>query len=317
MIAGVIGAVAPALIFAQTRPMRIGMLGPRSLAESNYAPGVVRRLAELGYRDGAGAVIEYRSSEGFADRYPRLARELTALQCDLIFAIGTELVARALQDARSLAPLVFVAVDYDPLEKGIVGSLRRPDRNTTGVYVPENALVAKRLEVMHEVVPAARRFLVLSDTIIQHLLPMARKAAEAAGVQLTIVEFSSQPYDYEKAFQAGLNAKVQAAIVLTSSVFSTDRRKITALLAKYRLPGIGGSLQNAEAGFLLGLTVDTAKFTRRAAEIGVRILKGARPADIPVEQADEFELAINAKTAQMLGIKIPESVLARATRIIS
>ena len=317
LLLGAIGAAAPALIFAQARPVRIGMLSPRPLAESSYAPGVVRRLAELGYRDGAEAVIEYRSTDGFAERYPKLARELIALQCDIVFAIGTELAARALQDARSPAPLVFVAVSYDPLEKGIIGSLGRPDRNTTGIYVPENALVAKRLEVMHEVVPAARRFLVLSDTISRDQLPMAHKAAEAAGVQLTIVEFSRQPYDYENAFQAGRNAGVQAAIVLTSSVFATDRAKISALLAKRHLPGISNSLQLAEAGVLIGLNVDIAKLTRRAAEIAARILKGAKPADIPVEQADEFVLVINAKTARILGVKIPESVLARATRIIS
>jgi putative ABC transport system substrate-binding protein len=317
MIAGVIGAVAPALIFAQTRPTRIGMLGPRSLAESNYAPGVVRRLAELGYRDGAGTVIEYRSTDGYAERFPKLARDLIDLKCDVIFAIGAEQAARALQDARSPAPVVFVAVDYDPLEKGIVDSLRRPDRNTTGVYVPQNALVAKRLEIMREVIPTARRFLVFSDMFTRDQISAARNATDAAGVQLTVIEFSRQPYDYENAFQAGLNAKVQAAIVLSSPVFSTNRSKITALLAKHRLPGIASSLQHAEAGFLLGLNADAVKLTRRAAEIGVRILKGARPADIPVEQADEFELAVNAKTARMLGIKIPESVLARATRIIS
>ena len=317
MIAGVIGAVAPALIFAQTRPTRIGMLAPLSLAESNYAPGVVRRLAELGYRDGAGTVIEYRSTDGYAERFPKLARDLIDLKCDVIFAIGAEQAARALQDARSPAPVVFVAVDYDPLEKGIVDSLRRPDRNTTGVYVPQNALVAKRLEIMREVIPTARRFLVFSDMFTRDQTSAARNAADAAGVQLTVIEFSRQPYDYENAFQAGLNAKVQAAIVLSSPVFSTNRSKITALLAKHRLPGIASSLQHAEAGFLLTLNVDTPKFTRRAAEIGVRILKGARPADIPVEQADEFELVINAKTARALGVKIPESVLARATRIIS
>ena len=316
VVAGALGALGVRYAGAQGRPARIGMLSPRSLAESSYASGVVRRLAELGYRDGAEAVIEYRSTDGFADRYPKLARELIALRSDLMFAIGTELAARALQDARSPAPLVFIAVDYDPLEKGIIGSLRRPDRNTTGVYVPENALTAKRLEVMHEVVPAARRFLVLSDTITRDLLPMAHKAAEAAGVQLTIVEFSRQPYDYESAFEQGRKAKVEAAIIFSSPVFGTDRAKISALLAKRHLPGIATTLQQAEAGFLLSLNADTAKLARRAAEMGARILKGAKPADIPVEQADEFELTINAKTARALGVKIPESVVARATRIV-
>ena len=135
-------------------------------------------------------------------------------------------------------------------------------------------------------------------------------------MQPTIVEFSKRPYDYEAAFAAGRQAQIEALMTLSSPVFSTERAAISALLAKHRLASIGASLEQAESGFLLSLSADPAKVTRRAAEIGVRVLKGAKPADIPVEQADEFELAINAKTAKALGVKIPESVFARATRIV-
>jgi len=313
---GAIGTLAPAFAFAQSRPVKIGMLGPVPLARSVYSPGVVRRLAELGYRDGAEAVIEYRSSDGVVENYAKQARELIDLRCDLIIPVGTEPAVRALHDARAPMPVVFLAVDYDPLEKGVVASLRRPDRNTTGVYLPQNAMVAKRLEIMREVVPAARRYLVFSDLFTRDQLGAARKAASAAGLQLTVVEFSSHPYDFQAAFEAGRKAQVQAFMTLASPPFTAYRNALIPFLAKHRLPSISGSLQNVEAGYLLGFNVDVNKVTRRVAEMGVSILKGAKPEDIPVEQADEFELTINAKIARALGVKIPESVRARATRIV-
>ena len=315
LLATALGSIAPGIYGQAKRPVKIGMLSPRALAESNYAPGIVRRLGELGYRDGGAMVLQYRSADGFADRYPRLARELIGLKCDVIFTLGTE-PAIPFRDAGYPVPVVFLAVDADPVERNLVASLRNPGVNATGVYSPQSALVGKRLEVLRELMPGLRRLLVFSDFVTRSQLPAIRKAAEHTGTQLTVVEFSKQPYDFEGAFAAGRKAQVQALITLSSPVFSTERRAISVLLAKYRLPSIGAATQLVEAGFLLSLNVDPAKLTRRAAELGVQILKGAKPTDIPVEQADEFELAINAKTAKALGVKIPESVLARATRIV-
>lgn len=287
------------------------MLGPSPLPQSIYPPSIVRRLAELGYRE-----VEYRSAEGMVDLYLKQARELIDLKCDIIFAVGTEVPARALQDARSPAPIVFLAVSYDPIEKGIVGNLRRPDRNTTGVYVPQDALVAKRVEIMHEVLPSARRMLVFADVFSKDQMGAARKAADNARIQLIVAEFSERPYDYAGTFVAARKAKAEALMTLASPVFALERTKLGGLAAKYRLPSIGTALPQADAGFLLAFSTNVAKVGQRVAELGVRILKGAKPVDIPVEQADEFELAINAKTARALGLKIPESVLARATRIV-
>lgn len=315
---GALGAIAPGHVLAQARPVKVCYLSNRPLdARSNYGPDLLGRLAELGYREGAGMVLETRSSGGFVDRLPKLAREIIDLKCDVIFALGPEHTVRALQDARASAPVVFIANSYDPVEKGIVASLRSPDRNTTGVYVPQNALVAKRVEIMREVVPAARRFFVLADVLSRDQVGAAHKAAEIARVQLSVIEFSKQPYDFAGAFEEARKAGSEALIGLQSPVFSDNQAAISALLAKHRLPGIGSSFAQANAGFLLALNADNTKVARRVAEIGVRILKGAKPADIPVEQADEFELSINVKTARALGVKIPESVHARATRIAS
>ena len=295
---------------------KICMLSPVPADRSVWNIPLMQRLAEAGYRDGAKMKLEYRSSDGIAERLPQQARELIASKCDLIYALGPEAPARALQDARSPMPIVFLAIDYDPLEKGIVASLRQPDRNTTGIYVPQAALVAKRFEIMREVVPAARNFLVLVDGFSRDQLGPVRAAAGAASIRLTVIEFASPPYDLASAFESGRKAQVDGFIGSASPNFSQRRADIASLLMKHRLPGIGSNQTQAEAGYLLSLGPDVIKTTRRAAEMGIRILNGAKTSDIPVEQADEFELTVNAKTAKALGLKVPESVLARAVRII-
>jgi len=303
-------------VLAQAKAVRVGILGPSAVAKSVYAGALVRALEDLGYRDGSGMILEYRTADGIAERYPKQARELIERKCDLIYALGPEAPARALQDARSTIPIVILAIDYDPLEKGIIGNLRRPDRNTTGVYVPQGELGVKRLEILRELLPRARSFLVLSDGFARDQLGPLRAAADTAGISLTVVQFNDHPYDFEAAFETGRKARVEGLIGLASPVFPQRRKEIVALLEKHRLPAIGSNPLQVEAGYLLALGPDVGKITRRAAEIGVRILKGTKTADIPVEQADQFVLAINAKTARSLALKIPESVRARAVRVV-
>ena len=315
LLASAVGATYSHVVVAQTRPAKVGMLLARPLNESFYARGIVQRLGELGYREKAGMVLEHRSADGIAERFPKLARELIDARCDVIFAVGPEQAARALQNAA--APVVvFLAVDYDPLEKGIITSLSRPDRNTTGLYIPQGLLAAKRLEIMREILPGARRFLVLSDVFSKDLVPAVRSAAAAAGIQLTVIEFDRSPYDFVAAFEAARQAQVDGLIGIPSPVFATRGAEIGALLNQYRLPSAGWAASVIPAGFLFGYGEDTLKVSRRAAEVGAKILKGTKPSDIPVEQADEFVLVINATAARSLGVKVPESVLARATKIV-
>ena len=314
MLASAFACVATRAVAQRGKRARIGILGPTALQRSVYASALASVLADLGYGQGS---LEYRASDGIAERYPRQAKELVDLKCDVIYAVGPEAAVRALHDARAPTPIVFLAVDYDPVEKGVVSSFRRPDRNTTGVYVPQAALVLKRMEILREIVPSARSFLVLADVFSRDQMGPVRSAAQNAGIRLVVHEFVSHPYDFRAAFDVGRQAAVQGMIGLASPVFPQRREEIVALLTKHRLPAVGSNPLQVEAGYLMTLAPDVRKTARRAAEIGVRILKGARPADIPVEQVDEFELAINARSARMLSIKIPESVLARATRIIS
>src|SRR5437764_5572932 len=176
LLASAIGAVAPAGAFAQPRQPRIGLLSPRALAESSYAPHLVRRLEELGYRDGSTMALEYRSAEGVYDRFSKLAIELVERKCDVVFSLGI-VATHALRNARPLSPVVFLATEGDPVKAGLVSDLRRPDGNSTVVYIPQEALVEKRIELLREVVPL-RRLLVLADFIGKDLLDTARRAAE-------------------------------------------------------------------------------------------------------------------------------------------
>lgn len=308
-----LGALAGAA-HAQPRAVRIGVLSANR-REGIISTVLLRTLAEIGLREGEGMTLEFRSADGVAARYPQLARELIASRCDLIFVLGSEEPARALQQTHSAIPIVLLATNYDPVEKGLVSSLRRPGGNMTGVYFPI-AIAAKRLELAREILPHASRFLVLSDVDSRDQLQILKKAAAARGVELTIVEYQQQPYDFAAAFQTGRHARVQAFIGLSSAAFVPTRGALNASIESARMPAIVSNVLMDQPGFLAGYTFDLAKGVRRAVGIGVRILKGAKPADIPIEQADEFELVVNLKTAKALGVKIPDSVLVRATRLI-
>lgn len=312
LLASASGVLTSRLAAAQGRAVTIGMLGPR--ARSFFVPAVWQRLAELGFREGPNVRIEYRHVDGVVERFPQIARELVALHCDLIFAIGSEHAARALLDARVSAPVVFLAIDYDPLEKKIVDSLARPGRNITGLYSLNREITLKRLEIVQEVLPAARRVLVFSDIYSRDQLASLRKVADARRVQLSVAEFTDQPYKYAEALAAGGQGGVDALLVLTSPVFADDRMALDELSLSRRLPAVG--FATPEGNFLVSYSADSKKMSHRVAEIGVQILRGAKPGDIPVQQADEFELVVNLKTAKALGVKIPYSVLARATRLI-
>src|SRR4051812_37899566 len=315
LVAGTLCVAVPPS-FGQKGTPRLGVLSPRPLAESSYAPFLVQALEQLGYRNGSTMTLDYRSADGRVDRYPTLALQLIGQKCDVVFTLGTEPTI-PFRDAGYPIPVVFLAIDADPLDRQLVKNLRTPGVNATGVYIPHNELVAKRIEAMREVVPNLRRVLVFSDVATRSLLPSLRAAAQQARIQPTVIEFTKHPYDYGAAFAEGSKAGVQALIAFASPVSSTDRKAIVARLEKQRLPSVGASVQMVEAGMLSGIHVDNRKLTRRVAEIGVRVLTGASAAELPVEQADQFELVINARAAKALGLRIPESMMARATRIVT
>jgi putative ABC transport system substrate-binding protein len=272
-------------------------------------------LAELGYREKSGMLLEYRHSAAPAG-FPAQARELIAAKCDVIFALVSLEPALALRNARSQIPVVFIALDYDPVATGIVQTVRRPGGNMTGVYVPEDALIAKRLELAQEVLPKAKRFLALTDVYTKTQLAALQEAAAARQVQLTVFEYAQRPYDFAAGLEAGRREKVDALILFFSPEFTASRAELAAAFTRFRLPVIATGVMATAPGVLLTYSSNLPKLFRRAAEIGVQILKGAKTGEIPVQQPLEFDLVVNLKTANALGVKVPQAVMTRATRII-
>jgi len=307
-------AAAPRIPLAQARPARVGVLAAR--LPSFFLPAVLKRLGELGYVEGKTMVVEYRSAQGVAERYLPLARELIQAKCDLIFALGSEQAARAVLEARAGIPIVILAVDYDPVNAGIVSNLARPGGNVTGMFLSQPTLAAKRLQLMREIVPKAKRFLVLADPFSKEQLEALRQAAKELRVEIVVETFVAPPYDLESAFVKGRAAGVDAVIPAASSIFADRRTSIAELAIKYRLPSAGSSTPYVEAGFLFSYGVKPDKAFVRAGDIAASILKGAKPGDIGVEQTNEFELVVNLKTAKALGITISQSIAVRADRAI-
>ena len=308
----VLGACASRIAFGQARSVCIGVLAARQ--PSLFFPQVLARLGELGYVEGKNLIVDYRSADSVAERFPSLARDLILAKCDLIFAVGPLHAARALLDAKVDVPVVVLAVDYDPVKAGIVASLRRPGGNVTGIFSLSSSLMAKRLELFREIVPKAKRILVLSDLFTIEQLESVRQAAAQLRVEIVVETFAALPYDIEAAVARGRKAGAEALFILSSPALYDRRTTISKLVRQYRLPLAmpEGALEETESLFMYA---PVQPFVR-AGDMAVSILKGAKAGDIPMEQPTEFELVVNLKTARALKISIPQSILLRANRVI-
>ena len=298
---------------------RIGYLSP-NLAASPHLPEAFRQgLRNLGYVEGRNVVIEYRDAEGKPERLPALAAELVALKVDVIVAPGTPQALAARQATRTL-PIVF-ATAADPVESGLVTSLARPAGNVTGLSILAPALVGKRLELLTQAVPGVSRVAVLwqpgghDERTDKDILKAAEVAARALGVQLQVVE-ARGPADFDRAFSDMTRARAGALTVLTGIMFLNERRRLVDLTARNRVPAVYGGRDFVHAGGLLSYGPNLADLYRRAATYVDKILKGAKPGDLPVEQPTKFELVINLKTAKALGLTIPPALLQRADQVI-
>ena len=312
------GALAwPRFALAQQpdRTYRVGWLSSSTPRTESYFVAFEQRLRELGFAEGRNLVIEFRFAEGRIDRLPELAADLARQKCDVLLAPGTEAGLAAIKRASRDTPIVMVANDYDPVATGHIASLARPGGRITGVSQLQSELPAKRLELLKEVLPKARRVAVFSDTSSAGQLEAVQAGAMRLGVTLQVLEFTRAPYDYDGAYAASVRAKAEALLVLASGNFVPARRRIPELALKHRLPSIFGNALWAEAGGLMSYGPNFSDFYRRAAEQVSTILRGATPADMPVEQPTVFELMINLKTAKALGVTIPQSVLVRADKV--
>ena len=272
-------------------------------------------LRELGYVEGRSVVIEYRDAEGEINRLPALAAELAALKADVIVAGGPP-HALAAKQATAVIPIVFMAVP-DPVGNGLIASLARPGGNLTGLSSVQHDLVGKRLEQLNQVVPRVRKVAVLRHPT-EHRLREAKEAELAGktlGLRLQFVEARGRA-DFERVFSEMTKAGVGALTVLASSTFFNERSGLADVAARNRLPTMYVSRDFVEAGGLISYGPNLADSWRRAATYVDKILKGAKPADLPVEQPTKFELVINLKAAKALGLTIPQSILLRADHVI-
>jgi putative ABC transport system substrate-binding protein len=277
--------------------------------------GFEQRLHELGHIEGQDILIEFRNADGNVDRLPGLVAELLRLRVDVIVT-GTAAATRAAKEATSKVPIVIAAIDFDPIALGYVSSLARPGANVTGVFFRQSELAVKRLELFKQLLPTLDRLAVLSDSLATEQLNAVEAVSPSIGVKLVPVKLGNPPYDFESAFGVAKRSRVDALFVLTSAVIFRDRTQLAQLALKHRLPTSFAHREHAEAGGLMAFGANMPDMYRLVADHVDKILKGAKPADLPVEQPTKFELVINLKTAKALGLTIPPSLLLRADQVI-
>jgi putative ABC transport system substrate-binding protein len=295
---------------------RIGYLAPAREVITYQA--FLQGLRDHGYVEGRNVVIEYRSAEEKLDRLPALAAELVRLKVDVVAAVTA--AALAAKQATPTIPIVFPAVS-DPVAAGLVVGFARPGGNATGLSLFAPDLVGKSMELLKQAAPGVSRVAVLWDPAGtaegqgKALLKSAEVAARALGVQLHVVG-PRGPEDFDRAFEEIARARADALMVLSSATFFQRRRRLVDLAAKGRLPAMYPAPRFVSEGGLMSYAPNTPGQYRRAAAYVDKILKGAKPADLPVEQPTKFELVINVKAAKALGLTIPHSLLVRADHVV-
>jgi putative ABC transport system substrate-binding protein len=320
-----IGAKAAAQEYKAQQPAKIPRIGylvigsPESPETRAVLAAFRQGLREHGYVEGQNIVIEYRAAEGKIERLPGLAIELVSLKVDLIVA-GSTPVARAAQQATKTIPIV-ASVMGDPVGDGLVASLARPGGNITGLTFLGPELVPKRIDLLKQTLPKVSRVAILwhpgafSERTNQDMLKGAEAAARTLGVQLQLAEVGG-PDELDRAFSTMTKERAEALVQFPSTMLFNERKRIVDLAAKRRLPSMFGAREFVELGGLISYGASITDLIRRSAAHVDKILKGARPADLPVEQPTKFELVINLKTAKALGLTIPPSLLQRADEVI-
>jgi putative ABC transport system substrate-binding protein len=304
---------------AAQRVHRIGLLRPTAAPLSPDDPILVslpNALRELGYFEGRNLVIEWRFADGYVQRLPALANELAQGRVEVIVAVSAVAVQAARQATDSV-PIVMFG-NFDPVALGLVTSLARPGGNVTGMLIaPYGTLAGKRLELLKQAVPQAKRFGYLAppaDASTRLQLQETRNAAGSLGVELLDVEVRGGGYAHAFATLAGL--RIDALFIAGHTLFVLDRAKIIALAAQYKLPAIYEWREQVEEGGLMAFSSSLAHVNARVASFVDRILRGARPADLPVERPSKFDLVVNLKTARAIDLVMPPALLLRADEVI-
>jgi putative ABC transport system substrate-binding protein len=315
-------ALASARVAAQDKPApkvhRIGVLDPVSLQANGANMDQFRKgLKELGYSEGANLSIEYLSAEGRSERFARLAGELVRHNVALIVTGGTPATLAAKNASAGRVPVVTATV-VDPVETGLVASLARPGGNVTGLAVDTADLEAKRLDLLRALAPGRNRIAAiidLSNPALGEAWKALQPAAKAQGVELELHDVR-KPEDAARAFEAAVARKAGAALVRVGALTQASRRAIVEAAAKHKLPAIYASRQFVDAGGLASYGVNTPQMYYRAAAFVDKILKGAKPADLPMERPARFELVLNRLAAHRLGLVIPPDLLLKSDQVV-
>ncbi len=312
------------LSFAEAQqPTKVPLIGYLSntdpASESARAEIIRLALRERGYIEGQNIAIKYRFAEGKRDRFPELAAELVRLKVDIILVAGGIRPIGVAKNATKTIPIVMTGLSADPVETGLVESLARPGGNVTGITLLSRELGGKRLELLKEAVTKAARVAILYDPAslasaleLKEVLPVAARA-----LKLTLQPWEVRTVDdFERVFVALNKQRPDGLYVLASPLMTANQKRIVGLTLKSRLPSVFGNREAVDAGGLMYYGADIAESYRRVAYYVDRILKGAKPADLPVEQPMKFELVINLKTSKQIGLAIQPEVLARASKIV-
>jgi putative tryptophan/tyrosine transport system substrate-binding protein len=296
---------------------RIGLLGP---GLNNPQPvalhhAFLAQLRELGFSEGQNLGVDYRAMED--PRGPFIVTaELMRQQPDLIVALGPEIALQAVVGASGFIPVVFVAVNFDPLARGYVASLARPGGNITGVVFQQLELAQKQVELLTHAFPERTRLAILFDAQSADQFGAAERAAKSLNLEVQSLKLENPPYDFDAAFRQAQAGAAQIVLVLSSPFFIPHKDRINQLATDHLLPTMFINKDYVAAGGLMSYGADFTSMWRKGAEYAAKVLKGAKPADLPVEQATKFEMVINLKTARAIGIELPTAILLRADEVI-
>jgi putative tryptophan/tyrosine transport system substrate-binding protein len=295
------------------RVLRVGYTGIQPRNASIYQ-SFLKRMAELGYQEGRNFVfenIQVPSIEGYEQSY----RNLVARRVDILMTAGNEPALRAARAAAGTLPLVFLAVDYDPLAKGYVASLARPGGTSTGIYVQQLELAAKRIELVREVLPLSRVIGLAWDTASREQADAAAEAARMLRFEPRLIEMSGQPPDYAAALRSMADAPGELVVIPASPILLRDREAIARALIERRIPSISAFRENAEAGVMMSYGIDIIGLFSDIADYVDRIAKGGKPGEMPVKASTRFHMTVNLKTADALGLSLPVTFTARAHEV--
>jgi putative ABC transport system substrate-binding protein len=297
--------------------VRIGFLGAslNAPATAGLFQQFLDELRDSGFSEGQNLIVEHRRVDDPRGTFVAAA-ELMRLQVDLIVAQGPEVALQAVIGASRSIPIVLQAINYDPIERGYIASLARPGGNITGLFFRQAELAAKKVELLAQAFPEGTRLGILWDAQTADEFSAAERAAKSLNLELRTLKLDNPPYDFAAAFRTIAQGGAQMLLVLSSPFFAEHRRQLAELAIQHRLPSMFIFKSYVELGGLMAYGVDQAAMYRRTAAYVARILKGTKPADLPIEQPTKFELVINLKTAKVLGLTIPDKILARADEVI-